>query len=129
VNDPVRLARWVVGLSCVVYTVAGVPFLLFPAQMTAFVGVSLSSVTADNDVRAVYGGVAVGLAFFLGMATRRDDWLVPALWVIALTLGGLALGRFISWGVAGIPEPLGLAMHVAEVAGLLLSTFVLWRLD
>jgi hypothetical protein len=119
----------VVGLSCGVFTLAGVPFLLFPATMTGFVDVSLGSVTADNDVRAVYGGVATGLAVFLGLSLRRDDWLSPALWVIALTLGGLATGRFISWLVLGLPSPLGLGLHAAELAGLALALVTLRRLD
>lgn len=117
------------GLSCLVFAAAGVPFLVLPAPMTAFVGVSLETVTADNDVRAVYGGVATGLAVFLALALRRDDWLRPALLVILSTLGGLATGRFVSWAVMGLPEPLGLALHAGEVAGFLLAAFALRRMD
>lgn len=128
-SDATALARWVVGLSCAVFAAAGLPFLLLPAQMTSFVGVSLTTVTADNDVRAVYGGVATGLAVFLAMAVRRSDWLVPALVVVLLTLGGLSMGRFISWIVQGLPDPIGLLLHAAELTGFVLVLFTLRRLE
>lgn len=127
--EPSRLARAFVGLTCAVYAVVGIPFLVAPAEMTSLVGVSLTSITADNDVRAVYGGVATGLSIFLGLATRRAAWLAPALWVIVLTLGGLAFGRFVSLILVGMPEPLALALHAAELAGTAVAILVLQRLS
>lgn len=119
------LPRAVVLLSAAVFLAAGVPFLIAPAEMTAFVGVSLTGITADNDVRAVYGGVATGLGVFMLLAARRPAWLVPSLWVVLLTLSGLVTGRLISWVAAGWPEPIALALHAAEVAGVMLAVVAL----
>jgi hypothetical protein len=122
------LARWCLMLSAVAYGFIGVTFLVAPAEMASFVDVSLGSATADNDIRAVYGGVALGLALFFGAAVHRGDWAVPALWVAALTLACMAGARFVSWAVAGPPAPLGYLLHSAEFLGSLASLIALRRL-
>jgi hypothetical protein len=101
-----------------VYAAIGAAFVLAPHTFAPLVGIELTSITADNDFRAVYGGVPAGLAVFFVMALRRPDWLRPALMVVALTLGGLAASRVWSWLVAGWPEPIGLALHASEILGL-----------
>jgi hypothetical protein len=93
--------------------------------MARLVDVSLGSATADNDLRAVYGGVSLGLAAFFGAALRRPAWREPALWVVALTLSCMALARFVSWAVAGPPAPLGYALHAAEFVGSLAALIAL----
>jgi len=113
--------------SAGVYAAIGAAFVLAPHTFAAWVGIELTSVTADNDFRAVYGGVPAGLAVFFVMALRRPGWMRPALWVVALTLGGLAASRVWSWLVAGWPEPIGLALHAAEIAGLGASILALRR--
>ena len=121
------LARWVLAASVLAYGFIGVTFFVAPASMAALVDVSLGSATADNDVRAVYGGVALGMAIFVGAALRRREWVEPALWVVALTLSCMALARFVSWAVAGPPALLGYALHAAEFTGALAALIALRR--
>lgn len=116
------LPRLVVTGSAIVYGAIGVGFVFFPVPLAAAVGIELTDVTAHNDFRAVYGGVPAGLAVFLVMALRRPTWMLPALWVVALTLGGLAASRVLSWAVDGWPSGLALLLHAAEVSGLVLSS-------
>jgi hypothetical protein len=85
--------------------------------MASLVDVVVASATADNDVRAVYGGVASGLALFFWLAASRPEWFRPALAAQIFTMGGLAGARFISWAVAGPPEPIGYALHLGEFVG------------
>jgi len=118
-------ARWVLVGSVLVFGFIGVTFSVAPAKMASFVDVSLGSATAEGDVRAVYGGVALGLACFVGAALRRRDWTEPALWVVALTLACMALTRFVSWAVAGPPAALGYALHAAEFSGALAALVAL----
>lgn len=113
--------RLVVVASAMVFGALGVGFVLFPQTLGHVVGIELTSVTAHNDFRAVYGGVPAGLAVFLVMALRRSDWQLAALWVIALTLGGLAATRFLSWGLDGWPSPVALVLHGAEISGVVLT--------
>ncbi len=109
-------ARIVLFFSAVAYAAVGVPFLLAPEAMAALVDVSLASTTADNDVRAVYGGANLGFAAFLLLALRRA-WIEPALWLVMLSMGGLALARVFAWTLHGLPTPIGLALHAAEIVG------------
>ena len=119
------LARWVLVGSMLAFGFVGVTFFVAPAAMVRLVDVSLESATADNDVRAVYGGVALGLACFLAAALRRRAWTEPALWIVALTLAFMALARFVSWAVAGPPTPLGYWLHAAEFVGSLAALIAL----
>jgi len=119
------LARWVLVGSVLAYGFIGVTFFVAPASMARLVDVSLASATADNDVRAVYGGVALGLAGFLAAALRRRAWTEPALWVVALTLACMALARFVSWAVAGPHATLGYVLHAAEFVGSLAALIAL----
>ena len=49
-------------------------FLASPASFAALVDISLMSTTADNDFRAVYGGVSLGLALFFLASLSRPAW-------------------------------------------------------
>ena len=119
------LPRWVLLTSAAVYSAIGGAFLAAPAGMARLVGVELTSATADNDVRAVYGGVAIGLAVFLGLAAGRRDWWHPALWVVLLSTGGMAGARVLSWILVGMPESVAFALHAAEVAGVAAAALAL----
>lgn len=107
----------VLYVGAVLYVAVGAAFALAPEPMAGFVDVALGGVTADNDVRAVYGGANVGLGVFLALAATRPAWQRPALVAMALALGGMATARLLSWGVAGLPGPLAYLLHASEVAG------------
>ena len=119
-------ARLVVGVSVVAYGGVGAFFLLAPELAAAQVDLGLGSATADNDVRAVYGGLQLGVAAFLCIALRREAWLSPALALLGVTMGGLALARLVSWAAVGLPSGLALALHAAEVAGVAAAALA-WR--
>ena len=78
-------------------------------------------------MRAVYGGLELGLGVFFAAAVTRPAWHRPGLLLAALAFGGLAAGRLVAWLVVGLPEPLGLALHAAEVLGLGLALVALRR--
>jgi hypothetical protein len=111
--------------STAVFGVIGVGFMLFPQVLSSLVGIALTDVTADNDFRAVYGGVPAGLAVFLVLALRRREWELPALYVVLLTLGGLAASRVLSWLIAGWPAPIAFGLHGMEVSGIVLTTIAI----
>ena len=124
-----NLVRVFLYLSALVYLGLGLPFLLAPAYMTSLVGVSLGSVTADNDIRAVYGGMAIGLAVFVFWAAGRREFWVPALMMIALSLAAMSLARCVSWIVVGWPDPIGFGLQAAETLGSAIAAGLLYRLS
>jgi hypothetical protein len=111
------LVQIVLLASAFAYGGIAVTFLADPATMAALVDVSLGGATADNDVRAVYGGTALGLTAFLLASVHRPDWHRPALWMVALTLGSMAAARFLSILLVGPPRPIGFLLHGAELLG------------
>lgn len=122
---PRAFARLVLRLSALPCAGVGLAFLAAPAAMGSLVGLELTSVTADNDVRAVYGGVSSGLALFLWVSASRPDWLVPGLAAQLLTFGGLALARVLSWAVAGWPGPIAHLLHAGEIVGIAAAALAL----
>jgi hypothetical protein len=111
-------ARLVLALSGLAFAAIGVPFLLAPAATAARVDVSLAGALADNDVRAVYGGLQVGCAAFLLWCAARSERVRLGLAAQLLLFGGLFAGRVASWLAVGLPPPLGLALHAGEALGL-----------
>jgi hypothetical protein len=112
-----RFARLVLWLSALAFAGIGAAFLVAPEAMAGRVGVSLAGATAANDVRAVYGGLQLGVAAFLARCARRPDALETGLTVQLFTFGGLAAARFASLLLDGDPGALGLALHAAEIVG------------
>ncbi|MBW2234825.1 MAG: DUF4345 domain-containing protein [Deltaproteobacteria bacterium] len=112
-----RFARLVLGLSALAFAGIGAAFLVAPEAMAARVGVSLAGATAANDVRAVYGGLQLGIAAFLFHSARRPETLRTGLAVQLFTFAGLAAARLVSLLLDGNPGALGLALHAAELLG------------
>jgi ribosomal protein S18 acetylase RimI-like enzyme len=121
--SPARLVLW---LSAPAYGLVGGLFLLAPAWAGALVGLEIDTPTADNDVRAVYGGLGCALAVFLYWAGSREDWYFAGIAVQMLTMGGLSAARVVSWGVVGWPSGLALVLHAGETIGFLAGLWA-WR--
>ena len=112
-----RFARLVLGLSALAFAGIGAAFLVAPEAMAARVGVSLAGAAAANDVRAVYGGLQLGVAACLVWCARRPETLRTGLAVQLFTFAGLAAARLVSLLLDGNPGALGLALHAAELLG------------
>lgn len=111
-------ARFVVLASVPPFAGIGAGFLVAPAFMASLVGLELTNVTADNDVRAVYGGLSLGCAAFLLWCGLRPGQLAAGVHAQVFTFAGLVAGRTLSVALRGAPDALGVALHAAEIAGL-----------
>jgi len=122
-----RLARFVLAASAVPFAAIGLAFLLAPLEMSARVGIALVNATADNDARAVYGGLQLACAALLVCAARGSEAQVRGGLVAQLALyGGLAGARVVSLALAGAPSSLGFALHASELAALAAGALA-WR--
>ena len=110
--------RWVCVLSALPFAGIGMAFIVAPAEMAALVGLELTNVTADNDVRGVYGGLSLGCAALLAWCGASESRVAIGVHAQVFTYAGLAGGRCVSLVVVGAPEPLGLALHGAELVAL-----------
>jgi len=114
----VSWARLVVLASVPPFAGIGAAFLVAPALMASLVGLELTSVTADNDVRAVYGGLSLGCAGFLLWCGLRSERVAAGVIAQVFTFAGLVGGRTLSVALRGAPDTLGVALHAAETVGL-----------
>jgi hypothetical protein len=121
------LARLSLSLTALVYAGFGLAFLIWPAFI-AWADVELASPAAHTEIRAFYGGLEIGLAFFFLLAAMRRAWFRPGLVAQAASLGGLALGRAFGVIVDGDPELLLYLLITAETVGALIGLIALWRL-
>jgi hypothetical protein len=85
------IALWLGALS---FAFFGVWLLVRP---TALRGVGVVAENSDGraELRAMYGGLELGIAAFLGLCLLRPDFTEPGLWMQLVALGGIALGRLI----------------------------------
>jgi ribosomal protein S18 acetylase RimI-like enzyme len=89
--------------------------------------VALSSASAEQDVRAVYGGLQLACGLLLALAAGASEAAVRAGLAAQLALyGGLAGARLLGLALTGAPGALGAALHAGELVALGAGT-IAWR--
>ena len=121
-------ARFVVLASVPPFAAIGLAFLVAPVAMAQLVGLEATNVTADNDLRGVYGGLSLGCAAFLLWCGLHEDRLRAGVHAQVFMFGGLAGGRIVSLVLRGAPDALGLALHAAECVALVCGLVALVQL-
>lgn len=125
----VSLPKVVLILSALPFAAIGLAFLLVPTAMASLVGISLADTTSIADIRAVYGGLQLGCAAFLGYAATQHAWQRPALAFQIAAFGGLCFARIASYLASGLPSTVGYLLHAGEITGLAIGLFAWTRLD
>ena len=123
------MIAFVLRASALVFVPIALGFLWSPEAMGRLVDVQLGSVSADNDLRAVYGGLQLGCASFLWICAGRHGWWRAGLAAQLLLFGGLVLGRLVSLVAVGLPGALGTALGSAELVGLAAGAWAWRQLD
>src|SRR5688572_11143560 len=122
-----NLPRLSLRLAALAFAGFGVALLVRP-ELLGMLGVELARPAAVTEIRAFYGGLELGLALFFAVASTRDEWLRPALFAQAASLGGIVLARLFGFVIDGSAEPLMLLFAALEGAGALLGVIALRRL-
>jgi len=123
-----KLSQRVLWVTSAAFVAFGLGFALAPQQLAEFVtGVGPSASNALIDMRATYGGVAIGIGLFIGICARRPAWVRPGLLVSLLTIAATASGRALGIIVDGSPNALMLVLLAAEIAFAGLYVFALRR--
>ena len=116
------------ALGAAAFVAFGLALLAAP-ELLALVDIAAPTPTARSDLRAVYGGMELGVGALLALCARRAAWRRGGLTAQALALGGVAAGRLVSLAADGLPRPLTLALWGAELSGALLALAALRTLD
>ena len=98
--------------AIVLLTLAGIGFLGFglwlivdPAGGLATVGIVAVNPAGLIELRALYGGLELGLGIYLLMCAARADWRRAGLWAVWLGNGGIGLTRLAGIASTGVFVP------------------------
>ena len=122
-----HLAALSLSLAAVAFAGAGLAFLGAPGLLV-LVDLAPVTATARSDVRAVFGGLELGVGAWLAVCARRPAWHPPALVAQALTFGGLAAARLLSLVLDGLPRAVTFALWAPELGGAALALLALRQL-
>jgi Domain of unknown function (DUF4345) len=103
----------------------GLAYLIAPVPLASVAALDLSSPLAVIEVRGFYGGQLIGLGAFILLGIWRSAFVVPALLLIAASLGGTALGRIVGVLASGSLPPAIVGVLVLELLATVAALF-LW---
>lgn len=117
-----KVALWI---NAVVFLGLGVWLIVDPVGGLSGVEVTVRNAAGATELRAMYGGLELGLGIFGVLAALRPAWRVPALWAFTLAVGCLGAVRGLSsllteghspmlWKLFAT-EAIGTAMNVAAL--------------
>ena len=108
-----------------IFALIGVAGLVSPQFVVTPVGITLPDRTARSEIRAVYGGMCLGIGVFLILAGAHSPLHHAGLALSALMLWGLVLGRVLALALEGNPRRVIWIYFAIELAGALASTVLL----
>lgn len=120
------LERLALRLTALVYLGVGLAGTLAPGRLVGAAGVALTSPAAEVEIRAVYGGLQLGLGLALLGAARRPERVSQGLRTAILCFLGLFVTRLAGLLQHGL-DPLNLRLLLAEGLGLALCGVALRR--
>lgn len=122
------LARFLVWLNCVLFVGFGLGFMLAPdALATLVTGAAPATASAVTDMRATYGGLALGLAILFGLCAQNVSHVRLGLQGVLAVMAALAVGRFLGMMLDGSPNVFMFVLLAAEIVMAGLALFALWQ--
>jgi hypothetical protein len=87
------LGKFVLWLSAVIFTSYGLACLVSPALPADYAGLALVTGDALPEIGAMYGGLQTGFGVFCLLGALRAEFYRPALVLLMVCIGALALAR------------------------------------
>lgn len=124
-----RFSRTLLWINCVLFIAFGLAFALTPQWFaTLFTGAAPTTSSAMIDMRAVYGGVALSLAFLFAQCARNDVYLKLGMQTMLAVMLGLASARSLGIVLDGEPNLMIWLLLASEVVMAALALFALKQL-
>ncbi|MDB4928939.1 MAG: hypothetical protein JWM10_1423 [Myxococcaceae bacterium] len=117
-----KVALWIDAL---VFLALGVWLVVDPVAGLHGVDVTVRSPAGVTELRAMYGGLELGLGAFAACAALRPAWRVPALWAFTLAVGALGATRGLSSLLTDGHSPMLWKFVGVELVGTLLNVAAL----
>jgi hypothetical protein len=83
----------------------GMWLVIDPVGGLAAVGISAANPAGVIELRALYGGLELGLGLFLLKCAARPGWRRPGLWAVMLGNGGIGVVRLAAIALTGVFAP------------------------
>ena len=106
---------------------AGFAYMIWPVEMAALVGLTLSPPTAVIEVQGFYGGQLVGLGAATLLAVWKPRFVRPALVLLVASVGGTGLGRLYGIAASASCPPLIAGLLSLEAATAIVALIFLRR--
>ncbi|MCB1709201.1 MAG: DUF4345 family protein [Halioglobus sp.] len=97
------VGKFVLWLSASMFIAYGLACLVSPALPAGYAGLEFVSADAIPEIGAMYGGLQTGFGIFCLLGALKTDFYRPALVLLLLCIGGLALTRCF-WAFTGAAE-------------------------
>lgn len=110
------IGRIFLGFNAIVIGLIGLAYLYDPNLLLARYGLETGGAAMDNMLRAVYGGLFVGIAALLALGVVKADRLRDMLGLATIFFASQAIGRIASVALAGSPASTVLGLLYYELA-------------
>ncbi len=90
------LGKIVLWVSAISFTGYGLACLFAPTLPAEMAGLEIIGGDGYAELSAMYGGLQTGVGIFCALAALRAELTRPALLLLALAIGALAIGRLIA---------------------------------
>lgn len=122
-----KLSKGLLWVAALIFVGIGVLYTFAPEMIIPIAENPAASASARTEIRAVYGGIELGLGIFFALSARREDLRVAGLAAAALVSGCAGLARYSSFFFEGGLDTLQLAFGASELVGGLFAAYVLRR--
>jgi Domain of unknown function (DUF4345) len=117
--------KWIFGATAIGFAGFGIALLIFP-NLIGLIGVKELKNSGLVEIRAMYGGLQLGLGLFFLLALNRPRWVRAGLVLQVCILGGLVIGRIFGLVVVNWQaKPLVYLILAAELILAILGTSAL----
>jgi hypothetical protein len=95
------LGKIILWISAVIFISYGLMCLFSPQLPAGYAGLAITNGDAFAEIGAMYGGLQTGFGLFCLLGAVKAELYRPALTLLVLVIGSLALGRLYSTLVNG----------------------------
>ncbi len=125
-----KVANNLLWVNALLFLAFGLGFMFAPAFFSQTItGASPATSSAMIDMRATYGGIAIGLAIFWGWCARGNNTQLAGLLSSLLVLAATAFGRILGILMDGAPNIFMFILLAAELLFVGLIVFALKQIE